>query len=74
MVAEGIVLLGVKRLQERRGGIAPEIGAQLVDLIHHKNRIVGFALFQPLKDASGKGADIGSSMSADFSLIPDPAQ
>ena len=41
MVAERRVLLGVEHLQQRRGGVAPEVGAELVDLVEHEDRVVG---------------------------------
>ena len=42
MIGKGKVLLGIQDLKQRRGGIAPEIAADLVDFVQHENRIVGF--------------------------------
>ncbi len=33
MVAEAVVLLSIKHFQQRRAGIAPEVGVHLVDLV-----------------------------------------
>ena len=41
MVAEGRVLLGVEDFQERGRGIAAEVGAELVDLVEHEDRVIG---------------------------------
>ena len=41
MVAEGGVLLRVEDLEQGGRGVAPKIGAQLVDLVEHEDRVVG---------------------------------
>ena len=51
VVAEGVVLLGVQHLEQRRRRIAAEVGAQLVDLVEQEDRVVGAGLLQPLDDA-----------------------
>ena len=40
VIAEGHVLLGVKDLQQGRGGIALVVRAQLVDLVHQNGLII----------------------------------
>ncbi len=69
-----MVLLGIEDLEERRGGIAPEIGAHLVDFIKKKDRIPGSRLAQPLDDLARHGADIGAPVAADFRFVPHPAE
>ena len=39
VVAEGVVLLRVEHLEQRRGRIAAEVGAHLVDLVEHEHRV-----------------------------------
>ena len=40
MVAERRVLLGVEDFQQRGRGVAAEVGAELVDLVEHEDRVV----------------------------------
>ena len=74
MIGEGVVLLRVKDLQKSRGRITFVVVAQLVQLIQHKNRIVGAGLFQALQNTTRQSADIGASMSANLCLIAHSAQ
>ena len=74
MVAEGIVLLGVQDLEEGRRRVAPEIGADLVHLVHHEHRVVGPGPPDALDDAAGHGPDIGPPVAPDLGLVPDAAQ
>ena len=74
MVRKGEVLLRVQDLQERRGGIAPEIAAELVDLVEHENRVVGFGPADPLDHAAGQGADVRPPVPPDLRLVADAAQ
>ena len=41
MVAKCRVLLGVENFQECRGGVAAEVGAELVDLVEHEDGVIG---------------------------------
>jgi hypothetical protein len=69
VVAEGVVLLGVESFEERAGGIATEVAAQLVNLVEHKNRIVYFDALQMLDDLPGESADVGAAMAANLCLV-----
>ena len=42
VVAEGVVLLRVEHLEHGAGGVAPPVGAHLVDLVDHEHRVVAF--------------------------------
>ena len=39
VVVEGVVLLRVEHLEQRRRGVAAEVGAELVDLVEQEHRI-----------------------------------
>ena len=39
VVLERVVLLGVEDLEQRRGRVAAEVHAHLVDLVHHEDRV-----------------------------------
>src|SRR5205823_2431155 len=63
-----------EHLEERRGGIALESDADLVDLVEHENRIHRVRLLQRLDDASGNRADVGPAMAADLRLVAHAAE
>ena len=70
MVAEGMVLFRVEHFEQSRGWIAAEIHADLVDFVHHEDRIARAGLLHALNDPPGQGADIGSAMAREFRLRP----
>ena len=74
MVAEGRVLLGVEDFQQRGRGVAAEVGAELVDLVEHEDRVVGPRLADSLDDPAGHGGDVGAAVAADLGLVVDAAQ
>jgi len=74
MVAEGIILLWVEDLQKGRRRITPEIHAHLIHLIKQENGVSGFGFPDGLNDFPWHGADIGSAVAADLSLIPNAPQ
>ena len=74
VVAEGVVLGGVKNLEERRRGVATPVGADLVDLVKHDDRVAGSRLFQRAHYAPGQRADVGAAMAADLGFVMDTAQ
>ena len=69
MIPEGIILLRVQHLQQRRGGVAPVVRGELVDLVEHHERVAGARLDDAADDASGHGADVGAAMPADLRLV-----
>ena len=74
MVDEAVVLLGVEHLEQRRRRIAAEIGAELVDLVEHEQRVVGAGVAQVLDDPAGQRADVGAAVAADLGLVAHAAQ
>jgi len=69
VVAEGMVLLRVQHLHERRRGVATPIAAQLVELVQEEDGVVDAGLGESLDDASGHGADVGAAVAADLGLV-----
>ena len=69
VIAEGIVLLRVEDLQQRRRGVAAEVRAQLVDLVENEDGVLRFGAAQPLDDLAGQGADVGAAVAADLRLV-----
>ena len=74
VVLEGVVLLRIEHLEQRRGGIAAEVGAELVDLVEHDHRVVRAGGAQALDDAAGQGADVGAAVAADLGLVAHAAE
>ena len=73
VIRKGVILLGVQGFQQGRRRIPAKVGAQLVDLIHHKDWIVGAACFEALDDTTGHGADVGSPMAPNLGFVADAA-
>jgi hypothetical protein len=69
VIAEGVVLFGVEHLEQRRGRIAAEVGAELVDLVEQEHRIARSGAAQTLEDATGHRADVGAPVSSDLRLV-----
>ena len=74
VIPEGVVLLAVQRFQQRGGGIAPVIAAELIDLVQHQQRVHSAAAADGLHDAARHSADIRFPVAADVGLVPDAAQ
>ena len=74
VVAEGVVLGRVEDLEQRRGGIAPPVAADLVDLVEHDHRVLGAGLLEGADDAARQGADVGAPVTADVRFVVDAAQ
>ena len=56
------------------GGVAAEIGAELVDLVEHHDRVARAGLAELGDDAAGHGADVGPAVAADVGLVAHAAQ
>src|SRR5262245_31714086 len=69
IVAEREVLFGVEHFQQRGRRVAAKIGADLVDLVEHDQRVVRPGLLNRLDDSSGHRADVGPAVAAYFSLV-----
>src|SRR5207302_7533162 len=51
-----------------------KIGADLVDFIHHENRVVRAGLMNTLNDPARHRTDVSPAMAADFGFVMDAAQ
>src|SRR3984893_9605368 len=74
IVAESRVLLRVEHLQERRGRVALDAAAELVDLVEHHHAIAAAGPADPLDDVPRQRPDIGAAMAANLGLVVHPAQ
>ena len=73
VVAEGRVLLGIEHLEHRARRVAAEVGAHLVDLVDHQDRVVRARVAQRAHDRAGHRADVGAPVPADLRLVPHTA-
>ena len=69
VVLEGCVLLRIEHFKKCRRRIAAEVRAELVNLIEHEDRILRARLLDPLHDATGERADIGSAVPTNLRLV-----
>jgi hypothetical protein len=69
VVAERRVLLGIEHLEQRRGRIALDAAAELVDLVEHQHRVARAGLAQRLDDVARQRADVGAPVAADLGLV-----
>ena len=74
VVVEGVVLLGVEHLEQRRRRIAAEIGAHLVHLVEQEQRVRRLRLPHRLDDLAGHRADIGPAVTADLGFVTHAAE
>ena len=74
VVAEGVVLLRIEHLEQRRRRVAAEVHAQLVDLVEHEDRVAAARLLHPLDDAARQRAHVGAPVAADLGLVAHAAQ
>ena len=74
VIAEAVVLLGIEHLEQRRRGIAAEVGAELVDLVEDEDRILRFGAAQPLDHLARQRADVGPAVAADLRLVAHAAE
>ena len=74
VIAERVVLLRIERFKQRRRRIATEVAPQLVDLVEHDHRVVGFSAANALDDLARQSADISPAMAANLRLVVHAAQ
>ena len=74
VIDEGVVLLRIEHLEQRRRRIAAEVHRHLVDFVEQEDRIDGAGLLHPLDDLAGEGADVGAAMAADLGLVAHAAE
>jgi len=71
---EGVILLGIEHLEKGRSGIAAEVVADLVDLVHHEDGVDRPGLFHPLNDLARQRADVRAPVTADRGLVVHAAE
>ncbi len=74
MVLEAVVLLGIEHFQQRRGRIAAEVLAELVDLVEQEQRVRCPRLLDVGNDLARQRADVGPAVAADLGLVAHAAQ
>ncbi len=74
VIDEGLVLLGVEDLQQRRRRVALEAGAKLVDLVEHDDGVHRAGPLERLHDAARERAHVGAPVAADLRLVAHAAQ
>ena len=74
VIGEGGVLLRVEHLEQRRRRVAAEIGAQLVDLVEHEDRVACPDPPHSLDDAARQRADVRAPVAANLGLVAHAAQ
>ncbi len=74
MVREGVVLFGIEHLQQRRAGIAAEVVANLVHLVHHEHGVDGAGFLHALNNLTRQRASIRTPMTANRRFIVHTAQ
>ena len=73
VVAEARVLLGVEHFEHRRGRIAAEVGAHLVDLVDQEDGIRRLGVADRADDRARHGADVRPPVPADLRLVANAA-
>src|SRR5205085_1694369 len=74
VVAKVLVLLRVEDLEQGGRRIAAPVGADLVDLVEHEDRVIGLGAADRLDDAAWHRADVGAAVAADLRLVVHPAK
>jgi hypothetical protein len=69
VIDELVVLLRVEDLEERRGRVAAEVAAHLVDLVEDDDGILRRRALHRVDDPAGEGADVRAPVSADLGLV-----
>ena len=74
MIAEGVVLLGIEHLKQRRGRISLIISAELIDLIEKHQRVVALGTSHRINNPARHRPYVGLAMAADVRLVLDAAE
>ena len=74
MVVEGVVLLRVEHLEQRRRRVAAEVHRHLVDFVEQEDGIARAGLLEALDDLARQRADVGAAVAADLGLVAHAAQ
>ena len=74
VIAERRVLLGVEHLEQRRGGVAAEVRAELVDLVEHQHRVRRLRVAKRADDRARHRADVRAPVTAHLRLVAHAAE
>ncbi len=74
VVPEGVVLGRVEDFEEGGGRVAPEVRADLVDLVEQDDRVHRTGLLDGADDAAGQRSDVRTPVAADLRLVPYAAE
>ncbi len=69
MILKREVLLRIQDLKQGTGRVAPEVHANLVDLVHHEYGVLGPGLTDGLDDAARERADVGAAMTPNLRFV-----
>ena len=73
VIAKRGVLLGIEHLEHRAGRIAAPVGAHLVDLVDHEDRVPGARVPDRTDDRARHRPDVRAAMAADLRFVSDAA-
>ena len=73
-IDKSVVLPRVEHFEQRAGGVAAKIRAELVDFIEHDDRIARADPAQFLNDAARHRADVSPPMAANFRFVANSAE
>ena len=74
VVAKGVVLCGIKHLQQRARRIAPPVCTDFVNLVEHQHRVFRASVLQGPYDPPRQRANVGPAVSANLGLVVDAAK
>ena len=74
VIEEGVVLLRIEHLEQRRRRIAAEVHRHLVDFVEQEHRVHRAGLLHHLDDLAGERADVGAAVAADFGFVAHAAE
>ena len=74
MVAERVVLRGVKHLEQGTRGVAAIVRPDLVDLVEQHDRVHRTGLANGSHDATRQRADVRAPVPADLGLVANATQ
>src|SRR5688572_7288976 len=69
MIPERMILARIEYFEQRTGRIAAEIGREFINFVEHDDRVARTGAAQFLDEASRHGANVGSTMAANFRFV-----
>ena len=73
MITKGMVLLRVQHLKQSRSRVATEIRSHLIHLVQEENWIHAACNLHAMDNATGHGADVGTTVATNFGLVTNSA-